>query len=407
MVSWEYPPLVVGGLGRHVDALSRELVRAGHEVVVLTRGEAGAPVEEMREGVRVRRSAVDPLAIDFTTESLLAWAQAAEHSLLRSALPLVRRWRPDVVHAHDWLVAQSAMTLAQFTRAPLIVTMHATEVGRHQGWLPRPLNLAIHSVERWLASEANTVITCSTAMHDEVARLLEVPTDRLAVIANGIDPARWRVRPAARKAARDAYGNGEPLLVFAGRLVHEKGVQTLTDALPELRRHWPNLRMVIAGTGPYADQLQERARGRRVARAIRWAGFVAEDELGALLAAADAVVVPSLYEPFGMIALEAAAAGTPLVVSDTGGLHDLVTAGVTAAACPPGDPDSLAKAIRTVLDDPGSAAKAAARAGRLIRREYTWQAVATRTAAVYSAAAPRAGVTPAPAARPRARSRPD
>jgi glycogen(starch) synthase len=387
MLSWEYPPLVVGGLGRHVDALARELVAAGHDVVVVTRGESETPVEEVRDGVRVRRAAADPLALDFTTESLLAWSQAAEHSLLRSALPLVRRWRPDVVHGHDWLVAQSAITIAQVTGAPLVVTMHATEAGRHQGWLPRPLNLAIHSVERWLTHRAAAVITCSTAMHDEVTRLFERFPDQVAVVPNGIDLEPWRVSPRVRETARASHAGEGPLLVYAGRLVHEKGVQTLLDALPELRRRYPGLRLVVAGTGVYEAQLQARARTRRVARAVEWAGFVPEAELAPVLAAADAVVVPSMYEPFGIVALEAAAAGTPLVVAETGGLLDLVAANAVAASFTPRDTEALVKAVVTVLDDPAAARRAAARATRLIRRDYTWPAVAARTAEVYASVA--------------------
>ncbi|MDQ2966470.1 MAG: glycogen/starch synthase, partial [Chloroflexota bacterium] len=164
MLSWEYPPLVVGGLGRHVEALALALSVAGHDVQVVTRGDAESIVDEVRDGVRVRRSALDPLAVDFTTESLLAWAQVAEHSLLRAALPLLRRWRPEVVHAHDWLVAQSGVTLARVTGAALVATIHATESGRNQGWLPKPFNVAIHSVERWLSHQAAVVITCSSAM---------------------------------------------------------------------------------------------------------------------------------------------------------------------------------------------------------------------------------------------------
>jgi glycogen(starch) synthase len=384
MLSWEYPPLVVGGLGRHVDALARELVAAGHDVVVVTRGESETPVEEVRDGVRVRRAAADPLALDFTTESLLAWSQAAEHSLIRSALPLVRRWRPDVVHAHDWLVAQSAITIAQVTGAPLVVTMHATEAGRHQGWLPRPLNLAIHSVERWLTHEAAAVITCSTAMHEEVTRLFERSADQVAVVPNGIDLEPWRVSPRVRETARAIHAGEGPLLVYAGRLVHEKGVQTLLDALPELRRRYSGLRLVVAGTGVYEAQLQTRARTRRVARAVEWAGFVPEADLAPLLAAADAVVVPSMYEPFGIVALEAAAAATPLVVAETGGLLDLVAANAVAASFTPRDTEALVKAVVTVLDDPAAARRAAARATRLIRRDYTWSAVAARTAGVYA-----------------------
>jgi glycogen(starch) synthase len=386
MLSWEYPPLVVGGLGRHVDALARELAAAGHDVRVVTRGESSAAVEEVRDGVRVLRSAVDPIAVDFTTESLLAWSQASEHSLVRAALPLVRHWRPDVVHAHDWLVAQSGVTIAQDSGAALVVTMHATEAGRHQGWLPKPLNLAIHSVERWLAHQATAVITCSSAMREEVGRLLELRTEDIAVVGNGIDLARWRIAGGTRHAGGIRHAGG-PLLVFAGRLVHEKGVQTLLDALPALRRRHPGLRLIVAGTGSYADQLQARARTRRVARGVEWAGFVAEDHLARLFRAADAAVVPSLYEPFGIVALEAAATNTPLVVSETGGLQDLVDAGVVAASFPPRDVRALTEAVDATLADPAGARRAAARASRLVRRDYTWAAVAARTTAVYGEAA--------------------
>ena len=388
MLSWEYPPLVVGGLGRHVEALARELTAAGHDVRVVTRGQAEVVVDEMRDGVRVLRSALDPIAIDFTTETLLAWAQAAEHSLLRAALPLVRgRWRPDVVHSHDWLVAQSGVTLAQVTGAPLVATIHATESGRNQGWLSKPLNVAIHSVERWLAHQAAAVITCSSAMHDEVTKLFELADDRVTVVPNGIDPVRWRVTPAARRAARSALGPDGPVVVFAGRLVHEKGLQTLLSSLPLLRRSYPELRLVVAGSGGHLGELRALARQLRVARAVRWLGFVPESALGPLLAAADVAVVPSLYEPFGIVALEVAAARTPLVVAETGGLVDLVSSGVAAASFPPRDVGALAAAVLGVLSDPEGAARAASRAARVIRRDYTWRAVALHTADVYRRAA--------------------
>jgi glycogen(starch) synthase len=384
MLSWEYPPLVVGGLGRHVDALARELAAAGHDVLVVTRGESPTAVDELRDGVRVRRAAADPIAIDFTTESLLAWTQAAEHSLVRAALPKLRRWKPDVVHAHDWLVAQSAVTLAGSVGAPVVVTMHATEAGRHQGWLPRPLNLAIHSVERWLAHQSSAVITCSSAMRAEAVELFELDPARVSVVPNGIDGSRWKPSAAAVAEARARHADGDaPLLVFAGRLVHEKGVQTLLDALPALRRSHPGLRLLVAGTGVHEGNLQERARKRRLARAVEWAGFVPEADLAPILAAADVVVVPSLYEPFGIVALEAAAVRTPMVVSRTGGLDDLVEGDIAAASFPPGDTVELAHAVASVLDDPVAARAHAERAARAVRRRYAWPKVAARTAAVY------------------------
>jgi glycogen(starch) synthase len=306
--------------------------------------------------------------------------------MLRAALPVIRRWRPDVVHAHDWLVGQSGVTLAQTTGAPLLATLHATEAGRHQGWLPRPLNLAIHSVERWLAHQAHTVITCSTRMHGEVVELFELDTTGVKVVPNGIDASRWTVTARSRAAARARFGDAGPLLVYAGRLVHEKGVQTLLRALRPLREAHPGLRLVVAGTGYYEPALRELTRRLRQVRVVDYVGFVPETELPALLAAADAVVVPSFYEPFGIVALEAACSGAPLVVAETGGLADLAANGVAMASFPAGDVEALTDAVGKVLVDPAAAHRASARAGRLVRRAYTWRSVAEQTAAIYEQA---------------------
>ncbi|HEV7206880.1 MAG TPA: glycosyltransferase family 4 protein [Jatrophihabitans sp.] len=385
MLSWEYPPLVVGGLGRHVEALARALAAAGHDVRVVCRGESAGVVEEVRDGVRVVRAAVDPIDIGFTIESLLAWSQAGEHALVRAALPLLPGWRPDVVHAHDWLVAQAGITLSEVAGAPLVATLHATEAGRHQGWLPEPLNRAIHSVERWLASRADAVITCSQTMRAEVASLGLAPSS-VAVVPNGIEPARWRPTARERREARTRFAGEGPVLAFAGRLVHEKGVQTLLHAVRPLRETCPQLRLAIAGTGGHEAELRAIARRQRIARAVDWLGFVPETELPAVLAAADVVVVPSFYEPFGIVALEAAAVATPLVVAETGGLRDLVDAGLVAGSFPAGDVDALATAVGKVLADPATAERDAARSARTVRRRFGWTAVATRTVEVYEGA---------------------
>jgi glycogen(starch) synthase len=387
MLSWEYPPLLVGGLGRHVEALARELATQGHDVLVVTRGDASTRSTQRRDGVTVLRAAIDPLAIDFTTETLLGWSQASEHALVRAALPALRRWRPDVVHAHDWLVAQTAITVVEQTGAALVATLHASEAGRHQGWLPQPLNLAIHSVERWLAQRADEVITCSTTMHDEVTQLFELPPNHVSVIPNGIDAARWSATARDKKRVRAQFAADGPLLVFAGRLVHEKGVQTLLRAVRPLREAHPGLRLVVAGTGVHEATLHAQARRLRIAKSVEWLGFVPEANLPALLGAADAVVVPSLYEPFGIVALEAAIAAAPLVVAETGGLRDLTAAGVAAASYPAGDADALASAVGKVLVDPSAAHRAALRAARVVRRDFTWSAVARQTVDAYRAAA--------------------
>ena len=326
MLSWEYPPLLVGGLGRHVHALAEAMARAGHQVTVLTRHPAPAeqvPYDEVLGGVRVVRVAEDPSLLRFEDE-LLAWTMALNHALTRTGLAVCDEAPPDVVHAHDWLVAHAATTLKHHLGVPLVATLHATEAGRHQGWLPGPMNRSIHSVEWWLTYEARRVIACSGYMRWEVTRLFDLPPDKVDVVGNGVDLRRWQLPPEQVAAARRRWGGDGPLVVFSGRLVYEKGVQDLLAAVPRLRRRHPGFRLVVAGQGPSANELRALARRLRLGRSVTFAGFVSDTELAALAAAADCAVVPSLYEPFGLVALEAAAAGTPVVASDSGGLPEFV-----------------------------------------------------------------------------------
>ena len=378
MLSWEYPPLLVGGLGRHVHALATTLAAAGHEVTVVTRHAPGALLEEYTEGVRVIRAPDDPPVFDTGGGNLLAWAMAFNHTLTRAALRAARTGRYDVVHAHDWLVAHSAVTVRDHLDIPLVATVHATESGRHQGWLPAAHNRTIDDIERWLATEAVRTIVCSDYMKREVERLFGVPADRSDVVYNGVDALRWRARPRAVAAARTRYAGDGPLISFAGRLVYEKGVQHLLTAVPLLREKHPDLRVVIAGDGPYRTELEDLA-----TPGVTFAGFLGGHELTALMGASDCYVVPSIYEPFGMVALEAAAAGTPVAVADTGGLTEIVEHGVTGVKFAPGDPAALAAATGAVLADRDYARSLALRARQRVRDDFNWPAIAAQTLAVY------------------------
>ncbi len=287
------------------------------------------------------------------------------------------------MHAHDWVTAHAATVLKEALALPLVATMHATEAGRHQGWLPGPLSRAIHTTEWWLTYEARRVITCSAHMQTEVTRLFDLPTGTVDVIANGVDVERWRVPASATAAVRSSYVGGGPLLVFAGRLEWEKGLHTLLEAMPGLRRAFPGLRLVVAGQGTYEHELRALTKQRRLGRAVEFAGFLDQPELAALVRAADVAVVPSIYEPFGLAALEAAAAGTPLVVSSTGGLAEFVTDGSTGLRFTPGDPVELAAAVRTLLVDEVLGRRLARTARRALAERYSWDAAAARTVEVY------------------------
>ncbi|MGA8113314.1 MAG: glycosyltransferase family 4 protein [Actinocatenispora sp.] len=382
MLSWEYPPVVVGGLGRHVHALSRALAAAGHQVTVVTRHGDDAPLDEIRDGVRIVRAPADPPHFPFSTDTLLAFTMSLNHALTRAALRVAADNDFDVVHGHDWLVTHAAVTLKHHLKVPLVATVHATEAGRHSGWLPGQLNRCVHSVEWWLSYEARRVLVCSSYMRWEVSRLFELPAGKVRVIPNGVDEAAFRATPTAVRAARDRFGGDGPLVVYAGRLVYEKGVQDLIAAVPRLRRRFPGLRVVVAGDGKYADELTAEVARLRVGRTVRFAGFLGA-ELPALLAAADCAVVPSRYEPFGMVAIEAAAAGTPLAVSATGGLAEFVEPRVTGVSFPPRDPASLADAVSAVLRDEVLARRLARQARRVVSERYSWPVIAERTVEEY------------------------
>jgi glycogen(starch) synthase len=388
MLSWEYPPVVIGGLGRHVHALAKHLAAQGHEVVVLCRHEAGTDAlthpttDTVAEGVRVIMVAEDPTHVRFEKD-LVAWTLAMGHGLVRAGFSLLRTWQPDVVHAHDWLVTHPAVALAEAAEVPLVATIHATEAGRHAGWLSQPLNQQVHSVEWWLANRADSLITCSSAMRAEVAHLFDVDSP-IAVIHNGIEPNGWRVSPSLVRAARSQYGS--PLVMYFGRLEYEKGVQDLLAAIPRLRRRHPGLRLVVAGQGVQAAALVEQSRKLRIRRAVDFVGHLPDRALVACLAAADVVVLPSRYEPFGIVALEAAAAGAPLVASTAGGLAELVIDGETGLSITPGDVAGIATAVTEVLADPAAAARRARAAKSRLATEFNWEGIASATAAVYQSA---------------------
>ncbi|WP_036375627.1 glycosyltransferase family 4 protein [Micromonospora sp. ATCC 39149] len=390
MLSWEYPPVLVGGLGRHVHALSVALAAAGHEVTVVTRHAEGAPLEEYADGVRVLRAAEDPVTFPLATGSLLAWTMAFNHTLTRAALRATESATYDVIHAHDWLVAHTAITLRDHLDIPLVSTIHATEAGRHQGWLPEEMNRTIHGVEHWISGESNRVIVCSGYMRDEVGTLFDVPATRVDVVPNGVEPHRWKVPTSAVVSARARFAGDGPLVTFAGRLVYEKGVQHLLAGLPRLRERHPGLRAVIVGDGPYKSALEAEVHRLGLGGAVSMPGFLGGTDLPAVMAASDCFAVPSIYEPFGMVALEGAAAGAPLAVASTGGLAEIVESGVTGMTFAPQDPEGLTEAVHALLSDRERARVLARRARVMVQEQYGWAAIASRTASTYASAIAKA-----------------
>lgn len=375
MASWEYPPLVVGGIAAHVQGLATALAHQGHEVVVLTLHHDDAPPDATIDGVRVLRARAD---LPWVPEhELVARMSSANHQLVQLSATL-GSWRPDVVHAHDWLVAWAGDTLKALYDVPLVATIHATERGRHGGHVPHGPGATINSVEWWLTYQAREVIACSRFMVREVLDSFELPAEKVHLVPNGVDPAVWA--PPAPAPDR------EPLVLSWGRVQYEKGFQVLASAVGRLRGKVPDLHCTIAGRGSYLPELQLQVDVEGVADIVHLAGFVPDDELRSMLHRAGCVVIPSLYEPFGIVALEAMAAGAPTIVARTGGLAEIVEGTGAGLLFEPGNPDDLANAIAAVLTDPSVAAGLQRTASDLVTERYTWDAIAMSTLDVYEAA---------------------
>jgi glycogen(starch) synthase len=354
------------------------LARAGHDAVVLTLHHPDAPDDAVVHGVRVLRAHADLPWLP--EDQFVARMASANHHLVALA-SVLDDWRPDVVHAHDWLTAWAGDALRELWARPLVATVHATERGRNGGQVPPGQPSAINSVEWWLTYQAGRVICCSRFMRDEVLSTFGVPDDKIHVVPNGVDPETWAAPPGNVRAGVD-----DPLIVTWGRVQYEKGFQTLIHALPEVRLAAPRLRVVVAGRGSYLADLHDTARVVGVDDICEFPGFVPDDELKALLHRATVAVIPSFYEPFGIVALEAMAAGAPVVAASSGGLTELIEGTGAGALFAPGDAGALAGVLRALLADPAALAEHQRRAHALLTQRYTWDAVAAATVPVYELA---------------------
>lgn len=380
MLAWEYPPHTVGGLGRHVFALSCQLAEQGWEVHVLTlEPSLREAVEELTPmGVHVHRIPVlKPDGGEF-----IHWVFQFNLMLIDYCRKLAKEGlRFDIVHAHDWLVCTAARIIKHSYNIPLVATIHATEHGRNGG-IHTDLQRQIHALEGTLTYEAWRVIVCSGYMRDEVIRLFNLPTDKVDVIRNGVDLDFPEKCAGQACLNQEPYAhNDEKVILFVGRLVREKGVYTLLDAIPRILAAHPEAKVVIAGTGPEENRLKKLIQPS-IAQKVLFTGFVKDEERNRLLQIAYTAVFPSLYEPFGIVALEAMAAGTPVVVSDVGGLAEIVQHGINGLKAYPGDAYSLALQVIELLANPALARQVSATALTEVGN-YNWSRIAQITIGVY------------------------
>ena len=384
MLSWEYPPRIVGGISPHVSDLSKQLVARGIETHVVTKETPLAPDEEVdANGVHVHRVHLAETPNDFLHEIQLL--NIATDVRVRK---LLEDWRPGgeptIFHAHDWLSLDAARELKYEYKLPFIATIHATESGRYGG-IFNDTSKYIHEQEYWLTYEAWRIIVCSEFMRGEVERLFNVPCDKIDVIHNGVDAAKfefqWSDADRAAHRAKLALPT-EKIVMYVGRFVREKGIHVLLNAANAVLAEEPHTKFLIVGGG-HRERFEKFVEWAGLKEKVLFTGFMANRALHMLYRCADVAVFPSLYEPFGIVALEGMAAGAPVVSSDAGGLREIVLHDVTGTLSFVNDPGSLAWGILRVLRNPEMAKQMSQNARRRLYDEFDWGHIAERTIGVY------------------------
>jgi glycogen(starch) synthase len=384
ILSWEYPPIVEGGLARHVRKLAEALAAGGGvEVHVLTRGAPGLEAVQERGGVTVHRVREPEWPSDL--DRFVTWVERMNVDMREAGEELVERLGIDVIHGHEWLVASASARLAERFGLPYLTTIHATEFGRHQGWVDTHPQAHIHGVETWMARRADAVIVCSHYMRGHVADVFGLREEAVTVIPNGIDPLDLHpVDDLDALRARFAAPN-EKLVLLVGRLVYEKGFQLALDALggPEgvIERLGGGVRFLVAGSGTHDAELRAQAEALGLSGSGTFMGWIGDDVLHSLYRIADLTVVPSIYEPFGLVALEAMASGCPCIVADTGGLREVVPPDV-GLRFRSRDATALGRMMERVLSDDVLRDRLVVEASEHVLR-FDWADVARRTTQVY------------------------
>ena len=347
MLTWEYPPRIVGGIARVVHDLSKRLIKDGHDVTVVTYKDGNVPEYENDKGVKVYR--VENYMIN--PNNFIDWIMQMNFNMIAKANEIMKREGEfDVIHAHDWLVAYAAKTLKNSYDIPIVSTIHATESGRNNG-IHDEVQRYINDTEWMLTYESTEVIVNSNYMKCELQRLFGLPFEKINVVPNGVNLTSYNNIEKDYEFRRKYAMDNEKIILFTGRLVYEKGIQHLIAAMPKVLQHYHDAKLVIAGKGGMLNELKAQVEHLGLGNKVYFTGYLDSKSILKMNKCADISVFPSTYEPFGIVALEAMLSGHPIVVSDIGGLNEIVDHGINGMKSYAGNPNSIADSILKLLFD--------------------------------------------------------
>ena len=403
---YEYPPKIVGGLGTYAAEITRKFVLMDHDVTVFTMNDdAGTlPTREIWRGIEIHR----PLHIDVSdslpdvvADDIKKWGRGLQlfgkllvyNYLTASKLinELIRKEgiKYDIVVAHDWLSVIGGVTVKKEVGLPLAFHVHSTEKGRTLG----NGSSVVSSIELRGANIADMIVTVSYAMKDELVQL-GFPRDKIHVSYNGVDPKKYNpegISAEQIRKIRESYGlkDDDLMILFLGRLVGIKGVDKLIMAMPHILPKFPKARLVIVGVGDLQEYLTNLVRTMRLDEYVKFRfNFIPEEERILHYAACDVAVFPSLYEPFGIVALEAMSMERPVVVGAVGvsGMREIVVC-CGEEQCgyhiDPNNPSDIAWGITSALESPEKRKWLGKNGRKRVLKEFTWSRIAEKTVGLY------------------------
>ena len=383
MLTWEYPPRVVGGISKVVYDLSHKMVKEGNEVTVVTYKDGdNVKYYENDKGVEVYR--VDNYMI--RPNNFIDWIMQLNFNMITKTNEIINKnGKFDVIHAHDWLVAYSAKSIKESYNIPLISTIHATESGRNSG-IHDETQRYINDSEWMLTYESSEVIVNSNYMKNEVQRLFGLPYDKINVIPNGVNLQLFSNVNIDYDFRRQYAMDNEKIILYVGRLVYEKGIQNLIAAMPKVLDRYHDSKLIICGRGGMIDELREQVKYLGIENKVYFAGYCDSKKMQKMYKCADVAVFPSIYEPFGIVAIESMLSGTPTIVSDVGGLNEIIEHGVTGMKSYAGNANSIADSVLSLLFDPKLCANISQNAIKKVKENYNWSKITDSTYYVYQLA---------------------
>jgi glycogen synthase len=370
MLSWEYPPNVVGGLSRHVSGLSIHLAKLGLNVHVLTAGNGDLPKYERINHVHVHR--VMPL--NNMDKHFFSWIGGLNVAMVQKATELANEINFDLIHVHDWLTGVAGIVLKEALDLPLLTTIHATEYGRNSG-IYNEIQSFIHEKEQLLIEKSNLIIVCSNDMKLELISVFNIEEEKIVIIPNGIE-----IKDQIMKQELSFPQHKDKKVIFSvGRIVEEKGFKTLIKAATIVKDKGHKLFFVIAGKGPLLERYRQEVKEKGLRDYLIFTGYITDDEKNAYFLNCDIVVFPSLYEPFGIVALESMLLGKPTIVSEIGGLKGIIMNRKTGLYMEPGNAENLLEQIEFLLKNPIKAKEIGSLGQNLVKGLYGWDRIASET----------------------------